>query len=99
MVQLFLNEGRPSVAMMHSTGGVTVRKEDVCERALKRYEEGDGNTQSTNGVVCRRRTYRLRNVIDWRSPMISEAVGRCEHSTNDICRRRVGSVRVHDLPP
>ena len=32
--------------------------------------------------------YRLRNVIDWRSAMISEAVGRCERSTNDICRRR-----------
>ena len=32
--------------------------------------------------------YRLRNVIDWRSPMISEAVGQCERSTNDICRRR-----------
>ena len=34
--------------------------------------------------------YRLRNVIDWRSQMISEAVGRCERSTNDICRRRSG---------
>ena len=80
---------KPWVAITHGTGGVTGWKEDVCERALKRYEEGDGNTQSTNGVVCRRRRiYRLRNVIDWRSPMISEAVDRCEHSTNDICRRR-----------
>ena len=71
-MQLFSNVARPSVAMMHGTGEVTVRKEDVCERVLKRYEEGDGNMQSTNGVVCcRRRIYRLRNVIDWRSPMMS----------------------------
>ena len=87
-MQLFPNVGRPSVAIMHGTGGVTVRK-DVCEQALKRYEEGDGNTQSTSGVICHRRwIHRLRNVIDWRSPMISEAVGQCEHSTNDICCRR-----------
>ena len=44
--------------------------------------------------------YRLRNVIDWRSPMISEAVGRCERSTNIfVAGEEVGSVRVHDLPP
>ena len=27
----------------------------ICERALKRYKEGNRNTQSTNGVDCRRR--------------------------------------------
>ena len=54
-MQLFPNVGRPLVANMHGTGGVTVQKEDVCERVLKRYEEGDGNTQSTNDVVCRKR--------------------------------------------
>ena len=44
-MQLFPNVGRPSVAIMHGTGGVTVQK-DVCdEQALKRYAEGDVNTQ------------------------------------------------------
>ena len=32
--------------------------------------------------------------------MISEAVGRCERSTNIfVAGEEVGSVRVHDLPP
>ena len=54
-MQLFPNVGRPSVAIMHGMGRETVRKKDACERALKRYKEGNGNMQSTNGVVCRRR--------------------------------------------
>ena len=58
-MQLFPNVGRPSVAIRHGTGGVTVRRAERCmicdhERALKT-EEGDRNTQSTNGVVRRRR--------------------------------------------
>ena len=43
--------------------------------------------------------YRLRNVIDWRSPIISEAVGRCSVRQMIFVAGEVGGVRVHDLPP
>ena len=38
-MQLFPNVGRPSVAIMHGTGGVTVRK-DVCGRGAEEVRRG-----------------------------------------------------------
>ena len=56
-------------------------------RCMKTEEGAIGIRNRQTALFVAGEGYRLRNVIDWRS-LISEAVGRCERSANDICRRR-----------